>query len=246
MYQATHDYTFKAESDNPVTVRIVVNDASSVGPTHFLVVYGPQNPLVPYPRVHMTIDSYPVHSLVFAAHCANLPIFPPQIDPPEGSSTREFILPTVKISLRHPKMFPILMEYLYLKRTDLLFCRLLGLRSPPALNIHRLDDQEQFARILGNILPTPNLISHMCSVCGFKENACSLGVYDDGLWAVIDAAYRIMLMTYAIRQGTRDTLPSIKAGLAALDRELESTEDSEESGPESAPASDSVNWAMTL
>jgi hypothetical protein len=67
-------------------LEIVTNDITSIPPTHMLAVFGKQ--LTGKSDQPRRVTLYPVHSLVFASYCTNLPNFPsplPVTLPEEGS-----------------------------------------------------------------------------------------------------------------------------------------------------------------
>lgn len=59
----------------PQELSIIVNDVSSDVPTHMFAVFSSRQP-APARRCRVTL--FPAHNLIFAIHCANLPVLPTQ------------------------------------------------------------------------------------------------------------------------------------------------------------------------
>jgi hypothetical protein len=123
-------------------------------PTHMLAVYA--HALAPAGRRRVTL--FPVHDIVLATHCANLPPLTrpapalnsdpnpnsrsdsntdpdpdPDPTPPAPSDPISLTVPVVPLCLPSPETFPHLSAYLYTKRTDLLLTALLPCPPPPTL-----------------------------------------------------------------------------------------------------------------
>lgn len=224
-FQITQKYKVK-ESNFPKEMRIIIDVALHPGPSHMLAVHGPPDPKEKS-FTELPVQMYPVHALYVAAHCAKLAPFPPQINTPEGvSEGREFILPVVFVFSSSPTTFPLLLEYLYRKKANILFARLIRLSKPPA-KIPGLNKQEQLAISLGTLGSRPQVTQILHTLNGFWENTCSLGVYDNDLWTAIDSARNVVLMAMALLHGRLDTKEVIKAAAESLDCELDSDSESD-------------------
>jgi len=74
----------------PKELSIIVNDLSSDMPTHMFAVFSSRQPATSRRRVTL----FPAHNLVFATHCANLPIL--QLGSPiartDGNGVAHFVL----------------------------------------------------------------------------------------------------------------------------------------------------------
>ena len=93
-------------------------------PTHILAVYSSPEK---HQRQHFTL--YPVHAIVLATHCANLPSFPALKSSPALKGTMN--IPVLPLGLPSATTFPLLQSYLYTKRIDTLLSKLLP-ASPPS------------------------------------------------------------------------------------------------------------------
>ncbi|KAF9444286.1 hypothetical protein P691DRAFT_786894 [Macrolepiota fuliginosa MF-IS2] len=230
MYQVLRRYTAKdkdllSRGTLPREISIIVEDMASVLPTHMMAIHGPAPKNPSDNKTKITL--FPVHSLILATHCAKLPPFPPtnetssKVDP----STREIELPVRPLFLHSPKTFPLLLEYLYLKRTEVLLRHMIPIMLPVSL-INQPDQHESFARVLGTKFTVQGLIQHMTIVHGMWQNACALGVFDDELWGAMDFAWKLLLMSLAVSTGKPETLESIKDAVAALEVEQEPSKNS--------------------
>ncbi|KXN91551.1 hypothetical protein AN958_00537 [Leucoagaricus sp. SymC.cos] len=223
----------------PREVSIIVDDMASVMPTHMLAVHGPSESHGDSKDSKAKVTLFPVHSIIMAAHCANLPPFPPENEETEGKSSREIELPVRPLLLPSPKTFPFLLQYLYLRQPEGLLRYFLS-TEVAVLFIDKLQHHDSLARMMATKFSTGGLLQHMTVVHGMWQNACSLGVYDDDLWRAIDFAWKVLLMSLAISTGKTDVLESIRAAETALGDEQEPEESSKSDEQESAPPSGST------
>ena len=120
----------------PKEIEVSINDVSSDMPTHVLALYCPL--IRPDPNAAVApkrrITLYPIHSTVFAVHCASLPQLPPSHPEPVpigGTIT----VPVLPIGLPSPSAFPFLSHYLYHRRPDKLIASLIPCPPPVAIPI---------------------------------------------------------------------------------------------------------------
>ncbi|TFK73526.1 hypothetical protein BDN72DRAFT_761686 [Pluteus cervinus] len=156
----------------PKELEIVMNDmVAAACPTHMFAIHGPTastSTAGGAPKRKVTL--FPVHHIVFAAHCSNLPTMP--VSAPHGDKTRT--LPVVPLCLPSPDAFPLLQTYLYQKQPQALLASLV----PASLDVSdalRLGHQA--------------MVIH-----GLWRNACALGVVDSQLFDVIDRAWEVILV----------------------------------------------------
>ncbi len=223
MYQVLRKYTAKdkdllSKGTLPREISIIVEDMTSISPTHMMAIHGPPPKNATDSKTKITL--FPVHSLILAAHCAKLPPFPLFNKETSTSSTnlpsQDIVLPVRPLFLHSPKTFPILLEYLYLKRNEVLLRHLIPIMLPASL-IEEPDKHESFARVLGNKFSVQGLIQHMTIVHGRWQNACALGGFDDTLWDTMDFAWKLLLMSLAGCTGKSETLESIKAAAVVFE-----------------------------
>ncbi|KAJ3563871.1 hypothetical protein NP233_g8655 [Leucocoprinus birnbaumii] len=237
MYPVLRRYTAKdkdalSTGTLPREITIIIEDMTSILPTHMMAVHGPRPKNTPEARTKVTL--YPVHSLILAAHCANLPAFPapsgahtnpntPRVE--AAANAREIELPVRPLCLHSPKTFPILLEYLYLRRPEVLLRHLVPMSLPTTL-VEVPEQHESVARVLGTALSVQGLVTQITIVHGIWQNACALGVFDDELWSAIDFAWKLLLMSLAVATNMPDVLESIKNAECNPDNEKEVDESS--------------------
>ncbi|EGO01235.1 hypothetical protein SERLA73DRAFT_167356 [Serpula lacrymans var. lacrymans S7.3] len=185
----------------PKELSIVVDDMSRYMPTHMLAVYARQSSAT---RRRVTL--FPVHNIILAAHCANLPQLPesnPSAPDVPGSSIS---VPVVPLCIPAPETFPHLSAFLYTKRVDHLLSSLLPCPAPPSL--YREEPMEsgnpelvQFATKLSSMYTAQALLSRAMLVNGLWRNVCALGIFDERLWGAMDVAWEVLLTAMAIATG---------------------------------------------
>jgi hypothetical protein len=199
-------------SELSVTLHDFGAENASLGampPSHVLALYS-RNPSPTTCRKRVML--YPIHSVMLAAHCANLQAFPPSpassAEPPKAG--KAFSLPVVPLCIPSPEMWTPLASYLYTKRVDLLLPHLL--RATPPLqamtlltSLRGLDDEDEksplvrqaimqrYAAQLRTQLSPKALLVQVMAVNGLWRNACALGIYDENLWAAMDLAWEVLL-----------------------------------------------------
>ena len=177
---------------------------TAIPPTHMLAVFGKQ--LTGKSHQPRRVTLYPVHSLVFASHCASLPKFPsplPAALPEEG--IRKVDVPVWPLCLPSPATYPHLSTYLYSKRTDLFMKSVLP-RPPPSKFQEDSSRVPGFARELAETFTVQTLVKHALMVFGVWQNACALGVFDDNLWETLDTLWELLLTSIAIGTGSLSAL----------------------------------------
>ncbi|KAG0697126.1 hypothetical protein DFH29DRAFT_984387 [Suillus ampliporus] len=185
----------------PKELSIIVNDLSSDMPTHMFAVFSSRQPAAARRRVTL----FPAHNLVFATHCANLPILPTSPPAFVECTGQEIKVPVVPLCIPAPEVFPQLSTFLYTKRIDHLLGALLPLPTPPQLY---LDDPTtvmplltEFAQQLAATYTAQALLLHIASVHGMWRNAVALGIADERLWCALDVAWEVLLTSLAISTG---------------------------------------------
>lgn len=189
----------------PTEFEVVVNDLSSDMPTHMLAVYGRHVSAATKRRVTL----FPIHSIILATHCANLPILPPSNVTRPGAPGSTVSLPMVPLCIPAPDVFPQLSSFLYTKRIDLLLASLLPCSVPHPLyrddptSERVLSLLQQFSSRLATTYGTQGLLAHAMAVNGLWRNACALGIDDEKLWCGLDVAWEILITALAISTGKR-------------------------------------------
>lgn len=109
------------------------------------------------------------------------------------------------LCLPSPQTYPQLSNYLYTKLTPILF-------SEPFLpkGSQRFDPQlqspVQYASELARKYTCQALLQYTSFVHGLWQNACALGIFDDGLWEAMDLVWQILLTALAIGSGSPSTM----------------------------------------
>lgn len=180
----------------PKEVSMIVNDATAILPTHMLAIFGKPSS---GPR---KVTLYPVHSLVLASQCANLPKFPSALPVPlhEGSQ-QEVEVPVFSICLPSPQSYSPLSRYLYTKQVDILLRTFLPCPPPPSFMDNRDRLLVQFATDLASTFTLQTLAKYAINLHGLWQNVCALGIFDDDLWEAIDVMWKILLTSLAVATG---------------------------------------------
>lgn len=171
----------------PRRLEVQIKDFSTDTPTHLFAVHSK-----PATRVCL----YPVHALIFAAHCAHLPPIPYVNSAEATEDGKKLILPVVPLCLPNPPTFPMLLHYLYTKRGDHLLAALLPMapRGPkPSLT--------QLSRTFAATFTVQALLSYAAKVHGLWSNVAALGVFDEKLSRAIEVAWEVVLDALAISTG---------------------------------------------
>ncbi|KAG9308303.1 hypothetical protein JVU11DRAFT_9897 [Chiua virens] len=187
----------------PQEMTVVVNDLSSDMPTHMLAVYARDVPAAAKRRVTL----FPIHNIILATHCANLPILP-ESDVIRPSTTGSTVsVPVVPLCIPAPEVFPQLSTFLYTKRIDHLLASLLPCPVPQALylddptNERVLSLLQQYASGLATTHNAQRLLTHAMMVNGLWRNACALGINDEKLWCALDVAWEVLMVALALSTG---------------------------------------------
>jgi len=106
---------------------MIVNDVSSDMPTHMFAVFSSRQPAPA--RHHITL--FPAHNLIFAIHCANLPILPTSMPALVECAGQEIKVPVIPLCIPFPEVFPQLSTFLYMKCIDHFLASLMPLPIPP-------------------------------------------------------------------------------------------------------------------
>lgn len=185
----------------PRELSLVVNDVSSDMPTHMFAVFSSHQPAPARRRVTL----FPAHNLVFATHCANLPVLPTQTPALVEHAGQEIKVPIVPLCIPAPEVFPQLSTFLYTKRIDHLLGSLMPLPTPPQL--YRDDPTTvmplltRFAQKIADTYTVKALLQHIAKVHGTWRNAIALGIADERLWCALDTAWEVLLTSLAIATG---------------------------------------------
>ncbi|KAG6832192.1 hypothetical protein H0H87_002302 [Tephrocybe sp. NHM501043] len=163
-------------------------------PTHILAVTSSKNP-------SDTAQIFPVHSLVLAAQCSQLPCLPPSHQLPHSPTLQ---LPVLPLSIPSPAAFSVLHSYMYHHRLESV---LKALFPMPSGFLHSLShDAVQAALASGptlhqlssylcsSVSGNPQaLTSHAAHVKELWQTMAALGLHDPELWDTIDLAWEVIL-----------------------------------------------------
>jgi len=206
---------------------VTLTEKTTILPSHILAIY----PAQPSTSVSTTgevrkrtkVTLYGVHSIVLAAHCANLPVPPQPLPPPlyqQGQQTT--YLKVWSLRLPSPETYPQLSTYLYTKQISTLMNTILPCPPPPSIinvsiseSVVDSADEEStpqpvansevvwsYATYLAKTYTQSALMRYVHNVHGLWANACALGVFDSPLFDTIDVMWQAM--TTALALATRD------------------------------------------
>ncbi|KAG2134656.1 hypothetical protein BD769DRAFT_1442693 [Suillus cothurnatus] len=99
----------------PKELSMIVNDVSSDMPTHMFAVFSSRQPA---PARHR-ITLFPAHNLVFATHCANLPILPTSTPALVECAGQEIKVPVIPLCIPFPEFAQKIAD-MYMVKTLLL------------------------------------------------------------------------------------------------------------------------------
>ncbi|KAG6854148.1 hypothetical protein C0991_010059 [Blastosporella zonata] len=193
-----------------IEVRLqAINGFSPVNPTHMLAVFGPPlSSASSRPAMKRKVTLYPAHSTYLAAYCARLPPFAPSPASERGVAPgTPFKIPVRALCIPSPATYARLSAFLYTKDAETLLAGLLP--TPPTSPListssyaqHRKNVSSYVYRI-ASTYTTQVLLQHAVLVHGLWQNTCALGIFDDGLWEVIDVAWMVLLAAIAIGTGS--------------------------------------------
>ncbi|KZT64117.1 hypothetical protein DAEQUDRAFT_679161 [Daedalea quercina L-15889] len=180
----------------PQQIDVEVSDAYADLPTHMLAVYKKDLP----EGERAVVTMLAAHQCVWDLNCAHLPSLPPSAAsasvsapataaPAASEAPVRLTIPVVPLGLPNPEHFRELLCYMYTKRADELLSELLP--APPPSAAQGQDAMDRYARSLAREHERADLLQRMARVQGVWRNACALGVFDDGLWAMIDLAWDV-------------------------------------------------------
>jgi len=164
----------------PRELEVVVSAMSADAPTHLFAVYSSAS------QRHQ-IPLHPVHALVLAANCANLPPLLPSRHTRPGAPRGMATLPVVPCCIPSPSAFPILLEYLYTQRDDRLLAALL-----PIPRLHRMPAVEQLTRQLAEAYTAPALMAYVRRTHGLWGDVVALGIFNENLWRTMGLAWEVL------------------------------------------------------
>jgi hypothetical protein len=187
----------------PTEINVLVSDSTVIYPTHILAVTN-----IHQPANRRKINLYPVHSLVLAAQCAKMPLFPPTPAVSTDGPTPQVIkLPVLFVTIPHPPSFTSLLVYLYCKNPMKLAKDLMPLPPPATL----FEDHSQvipYATKLAVTFTDVALLRFASLVHGVWQNACAFAIDDETLWTAIDTLWEVFISALSLSTGQRQPAPA--------------------------------------
>ncbi|KAF8128587.1 hypothetical protein EV363DRAFT_1297594 [Boletus edulis] len=189
----------------PLKLDVVVNDLSSDMPTHMLGVYSRHVPAAAKRRVTL----FPIHNIILATHCANLPILPPSNVTRPDAAGATISLPMVPLCIQRRKSshsFPC--SSTRSASTTCLhpsFPARFPTRSTVTIPRARLSSRfsSRFSDGLATSHSAETLFTHAMRVNGLWRNVCALGINDTKLWCALDVAWEVLMNALAVSTGRR-------------------------------------------
>lgn len=162
-------------------------------------------------RSHLSTDKtpivtlFPIHNIILAVHCANLPPLPPSKPTAPALPGAQIILPLVMLNIPHPATFPPILKYLYTRCDDQLLVSLLPISPAPTrctltttASIHHLAQ-----RLTRKYAGVPLLQLAVALKNGVWRNVCWLGISDEKLWCTMQLAWEVILTAIAFDKSQR-------------------------------------------
>jgi len=172
----------------PTTIEVIVDDLNTFLPSHTLAVFSQADFNQPGPR---RVQYFPVHDIVLAVNCTNLPAMPSNTKPVPKKPGDSMKLPVVTLCVPNSMTFPLLFNYLYTKHPGTLVPVLLpGLNAGMTSMAHVVG---HLARLSSQILTRQIFLTHQ-----LWQNVCALGVHDEPLYACIDMAWGALLQALSL------------------------------------------------
>lgn len=189
-------------------------------PTHFLAVYSSAPPTAGDPTTRLSqnlkyrraVLIYPVHAIVFAAHCSRLPSIPESIPELASIACREMLtLPVIPLRVPRINQFPVVMQYLYSYDWRQLVVNLIPLHPIPDLRETDLladDPQSPFMHIrtmrhatqLFHAVPLERFPIIKDRIWGVYQNIVALGISDRRMWQVVCFCYDVASLAEDLHQ----------------------------------------------
>ncbi|KAG8905540.1 hypothetical protein FRB99_008739 [Tulasnella sp. 403] len=157
---------------------------------------------------------YPIHAVVFVAHCARFPKLPPPAAPSPDSST-SIVFPVASIRISHPESFPLLFDYLYTKQFTRFVSSLVPL-SPSAMppqddTLNPMQRLDKIVDALASTCTSAALLERLRFMHGLWTNVCQLGISEDGVWRVMNTAWSVLLKALVRTQQHASQSPDVAA-----------------------------------
>ncbi|KAG6834098.1 hypothetical protein H0H93_011960, partial [Arthromyces matolae] len=177
-----------------------------INPTHMLAIFAPNS------SQKRKAVLYPGHAPFLAAHCSRLSPFSPYNTDASPAGT-PFKVPVQPICLPNPATYPCLSTYIYTRKAEPLLSSIMPLPLPSNLLDAKasVDKRRQlvssYAYQIASTYTIQFILQHVAFVHGLWQNTCALGIFDDGLWEVIDVAWQILLTAIALGTGNAQPAP---------------------------------------
>lgn len=173
----------------PADITVLVEGISpSHAPTHILAVRAPNC---------NNATLYPCHSLVLAVHCSRLTPF--NSTKPVTMTESSCILPVRWLTIPDPSTFPMLLQYLYVKRTEVFFTAPF---LPERLSLDTLELRKKTGHMLAQKYSSEALMKNAAAVWGLWSNGCALGILDEVFWQTIDRLWATILLALSLMPGS--------------------------------------------
>lgn len=171
-----------------VTVDVSQLPSDAITPTHVLALRSG--------RPNEPTRYFPIHALPLLAHCLDIPTV--TMEARIGPTTS---LPILALTLPSPSTFHILIDFFYRLHLPTLSKALLpvdGKRFQEVAKKNWPKSAEAAACIYAQTMSIGELADAARRVYGVYQNACALGMCDEGFWAAITMAWTIILHTRSL------------------------------------------------
>jgi hypothetical protein len=180
-----------------VQLRPSRSSAPPLLPTHLLAISQMS-------KGHSSSDShvtlFPIHGIVFASHCANLP----RLHAGSQQHSHTLQLPILTLSIPSPGAFSLIHSYLYTRSLEDLLSCLIPLPSSFVRNItaeaiqHTMTSRSKLHKLSmylcsSSAETSQSIMSHASHVKELWQDCAALGVQSAELWECIDLAWEVVL-----------------------------------------------------
>ncbi|KAF5319941.1 hypothetical protein D9611_011060 [Ephemerocybe angulata] len=175
---------------------LITDPANTMPPTHVMAVRSSKPP--PPGTAPGRVKLFPVHALVLAAHCTRLPPF--EMKAARHISDTQIIVPRRQISVPCPETFQHILAYLYTRRKSPFLNAMLPIPAPTTMD--EPGAKAGFGALIGRMpFTTEGLMTYVMIIHGIWSNVIALGIFDDGLWDMLDTAWEIILTAMVVNRG---------------------------------------------
>lgn len=206
-------------------IDILVAAGISELPTHMIAIHNPS--AEPTADMKRKVTLYPVHNVVLASQCSNLPPLP--LTPIDArfiaASQIHQKLPVVHLGVPHPDSFPLVKDFLYTQSVLPLlaymlpfvpaagpFCSAASVAMNPNANVETRAEatqkwkhqmSEKYASQLAEKHTAQTLLNHCIRTYSLYRNVVALGISNTRIWEMMDMCWEILIVAITRATGRK-------------------------------------------